>query len=52
VRGLLEPLGAARNLVSDGHLAALPIGHGAELCSADTDFSRFQRLRWSNPLAA
>ena len=52
VRELLEPLGAAGNLVSDAHLAALAIEYGAELCSADPDFSRFQRLRWSNPLAA
>jgi len=52
VRELLEPLGAAGNLVSDAHLAALAIEHSAELCSADTDFARFPRLRWSNPLAA
>ena len=52
VRELLEPLGTAGNLVSDAHLAALAIEHGAELCSADTDFARFPRLRWSNPLAA
>ena len=52
VRELLQPLGAAGNLVSDAHLAALAIEHGAELCSADMDFSRFQRLRWSNPLVA
>ncbi len=52
VRELLRPLGVAGNLVSDAHLAALAIEHGAELCSADTDFSRFQRLRWSNPLVA
>jgi uncharacterized protein len=51
VRELLEPLGAAGNLVSDAHLAALAIEHGAELCSADTDFGRFPRLRWSDPLA-
>jgi toxin-antitoxin system PIN domain toxin len=51
VRELLQPLGAAGNLVSDAHLAALAIEHGAELCSADTDFARFPRLRWSNPLA-
>ena len=51
VRELLEPLGAAGNLVSDAHLAALAIEHGAELCSADTDFARFPRLRWSNPLS-
>ena len=51
VRELLRPLGTAGNLVSDAHLAALAIEHGAELCSADTDFARFQRLRWINPLA-
>ena len=32
-------------------LAALAIEHNAELCSTDNDFSRFPRLRWSNPLA-
>ena len=40
------------NLVNDAHLAALAIEHGAELCSADGDFSRFKHLRWTNPLAA
>ena len=50
LRELLEPLGAAGNLVSDAHLAALAIEHGAELCSCDTDFSRFSGLRWTNPL--
>ena len=48
--GLLEPLGTAGNLTSDAHLAALAIEYGAELCSADTDFGRFQGLRWTNPL--
>ncbi|RDI75510.1 PIN domain-containing protein [Gaiella occulta] len=52
VRELLEPHGTAGNLVSDAHLAALAIEHGAELCSADNDFARFPRLRWSNPLAS
>ena len=52
VRGLFEPLGTAGNLVSDAHLAALAIEHGADLCSAEADFSRFRRLRRSNPLAA
>lgn len=51
VRELLQPLGTAGNLVSDAHLAALAIEHGAELCSADSDFARFPRLRWNNPLA-
>ena len=32
------------------HLAALAISHGAELVSCDTDFARFPKLRWRNPL--
>lgn len=50
LRDLLSPLGTAGNLVSDAHLAALAIEHGAELCSADHDFGRFPGLRWVNPL--
>lgn len=50
LRELLSPLGTAANLTSDAHLAALAIEHGAELCSADADFSRFPGLRWVNPL--
>ena len=52
LRGLLEPLGAAGNLTTDAHLATLAIEHGAELCSADADFSRFAGVRWVNPLRA
>jgi toxin-antitoxin system PIN domain toxin len=50
LRKLLEPLGTAGNLTSDAHLAALAIEHGAELCSCDTDFARFDGLRWTDPL--
>jgi toxin-antitoxin system PIN domain toxin len=50
LRRLLQPLGAAGNLTSDAHLAALAIEHGAELCSCDSDFSRFEGLRWTDPL--
>ncbi len=50
LRDLLAPLGAGGNLVSDAHLAALAIEHGAELCSSDTDFARFEGLRWRDPL--
>ena len=50
VRQLLKPLGTAGNLVTDAHLAALAIEHGAELHSCDADFSRFSGLRWINPL--
>lgn len=48
---LLGPVGTAGNLTSDAHLAALAVEHGAELCSADNDFSRFEGVRWVNPLA-
>jgi uncharacterized protein len=51
LRELLAPLGTAGNLTSDAHLAALSIEHGAELCSGDSDFARFPRVRWFNPLA-
>lgn len=51
LRELLAPLGTAGNLVSDAHLAALSIEHGAELCSSDADFSRFAGIRWADPLA-
>jgi uncharacterized protein len=50
LRELLEPRGAAANLTSDAHLAAIAIEHGAVLCTADRDFARFEGLRWSNPL--
>jgi toxin-antitoxin system PIN domain toxin len=52
LRELIEPFGTAGNLTTDAHLAALAIEHGAELCSADPDFSRFPGLRWTNPLTA
>jgi toxin-antitoxin system PIN domain toxin len=46
---LLGPIGTAGNLVSDAHLAALSIEHGAELCSFDRDFSRFSGVRLIEP---
>jgi toxin-antitoxin system PIN domain toxin len=51
IRELLMPLGTAGNLTTDAHLAALAIEHGAELCSSDNDFSRFEGVRWTNPIA-
>jgi uncharacterized protein len=48
---LLGPLGVGGNLVSDAHLAALAIEHGAEVCSRDNDFARFGGVRWTDPLA-
>lgn len=38
-------------LVSDAHLAALAIEYGIELCTTDSDFARFEGLRWRNPIA-
>jgi hypothetical protein len=51
LRALLEQTGAAGNLTTDAHLAALAIEHGATLVSCDTDFARFTKLRWESPLA-
>ncbi len=46
---LLETLGAAGNLTTDAHLAALAIEYQAELHTTDADFARFPGLKWSNP---
>jgi toxin-antitoxin system PIN domain toxin len=51
LRSLLEESRACGNLVTDAHLAALAIEHGATLCSTDRDFVRFEGLKWQNPLA-
>lgn len=48
--GLLGEHRVTGNLVSDAHLAALAIEHGVELCYADSDFARFDGLRWRTPL--
>ncbi len=50
-RALLKAAGTAGNLTTDAHLAAIAIAHGAVLASCDSDFSRFEGLRWENPLA-
>jgi uncharacterized protein len=43
---------AGSELVSDAHLAALAIEHGAVVCTTDRDFARFPGVRWQNPLEA
>ncbi len=50
IEGLMTAAHASGQLTTDVHLAALAIEHQAELCSNDSDFSRFPGLRWSNPL--
>jgi len=41
---------AVANLVTDAHLATLAIEHGCVLASTDSDFARFAKLKWKNPL--
>jgi uncharacterized protein len=49
--GSLAARGQARGpLLTDAHLATLAIEHGATLCSADRDFTRFPDLQLLNPL--
>lgn len=46
---LLERAGTGGNLVNDAHLAAIALHHRAEVVSYDTDFGRFDELRWRRP---
>lgn len=48
---ILRQLGAAQNLTTDAQLAAHAIENQATLCSNDSDFARFEGLRWTNPLS-
>ena len=48
--GLVRRYQLTGNLVTDAQLAALAIEHGLVLSSADSDFARFQEIRWENPL--
>jgi len=48
--GLLAAAGIHGNLVMDAHIAALAIEHGLDVYSTDSDFARFEQLRWINPL--
>lgn len=49
LRGLLERAGTAGNLVSDAHLAALALEHGATVVSFDRDFARFGGISSRRP---
>jgi toxin-antitoxin system PIN domain toxin len=51
LKSALDETGTAGNLTTDAHLASLAIAHGATLVSCDTDFGRFAKLRWENPLS-
>ena len=51
LKSLVQHAGTAGNLTTDAHLAALAIERGLVLHSSDTDFAKFPRLKWVNPLA-
>lgn len=38
------------NLVTDAQLAALAVEHGLTIYSTDTDFARFEEIKWIDPL--
>lgn len=50
-KNLCRGISAAGKLTSDAHHAALAIEHGCEIVTADSDFARFEGLRWRHPLA-
>ncbi len=50
LRHLLERAGTGANLVTDAVIAAIAIEYQATVYSTDTDFARFEGVRWANPL--
>lgn len=48
---LIQEIGTAGNLTTDAHIASLAMEWNATVYSADTDFSRWPRVKWVNPLA-
>ena len=50
LRTLLTKGQARGPLVTDAHLAALAIEHGATLATTDRDFARFPGLKFFNPI--
>jgi uncharacterized protein len=50
LRGLLAEAQVRGALVTDAHIAALALEHGATLATVDRDFARFLGLRFFNPL--
>ena len=49
LRTNLERIGTAGSMTTDAHLATLAVQRGYVLYTTDTDFMRFQDLRWVNP---
>ena len=51
MREVLRGADARGNLVTDAHLAAIAIEHGATIATRDRGFARFTGLNWFDPLA-
>ncbi|MDQ3305789.1 MAG: PIN domain-containing protein [Actinomycetota bacterium] len=51
VGGIIRRHQVAGNVVTDAQLAALALEHGLTVYSADSDFARFDEIRWENPVA-
>lgn len=51
-RRLIAKTVTGGNLVTDAHLAALTMTHAARLATCDSDFRRFDGLRFISPLEA
>jgi hypothetical protein len=49
--GLVRDGQAFGALITDAHIAALAIDHGATLCTNDRDFARFPKLKLLDPLS-
>ena len=48
----VRSIGTAGNLTTGVQLAAIAVENDATICSNDSDFARFDSVRWINPLAA
>jgi toxin-antitoxin system PIN domain toxin len=50
LRDIIRDASPTANLLPDAHLAALAAEHGLTIASTDTDFARFSRVPWLNPV--
>lgn len=46
----LENLGSGGNLTTDAHIAAIAVEKQGDVHSCDSDFARFEGLRWTHPI--
>lgn len=46
----LENLGSGGNLTTDAHIAAIAVEKQGDVYCCDSDFARFEGLRWTLPI--